>query len=75
LLYTPSGVQDENTIPDNEGRQSLSTFIYNKLPRRVKIEPNAINDYKVGARVEKVPDAIEHLAAGKVSGEAIVFSL
>ncbi|KAF9648259.1 GroES-like protein [Thelephora ganbajun] len=76
LIYTAFGVQDGNTVPDNEERQNLSAFIYNKLPGLVKegkIKPNAITKWEGG--LERVPDAIEHLAAGKVSGEKIVFSL
>jgi len=76
IIYTAFGVQDGNIIPNEEERKSLSTFIYNKLPGLVKegkIKPNVINKWEGG--LEKVPGAIEHLAAGKVSGEKIVLSL
>lgn len=76
MIYTAFGVRDESTISDEEERQSLSAFIYNKLPGLVKegkIKPNVITKWEGG--LEKVPDGIEHLATGKVSGEKIVFSL
>lgn len=76
MIYTAFGVESENTTPDDEERQSLSAFIYNKLPGLVKegkIKPNVITKWEGG--LERVPDAIEHLATGKVSGEKIVFSL
>lgn len=54
----------------------MSTFIYRKLPglvRAGKLRPNVITKWEGG--FEKVPDAIEYVAAGKVSGAKIVFSL
>ena len=76
LIYTAFGVQEGDCIPDDEERKSLSGFIYNKLPGLVKegkVKPNVITEWEGG--LEKVPDAIEHLATEKVSGEKIVFSL
>lgn len=73
LIYTAFGVQDEYTTSDDDERKSLSAFIYNKLPGLVKegkIKPNVITEWEGG--LEKVPDAIEYLATGKVSGEKIV---
>ena len=75
-LWLALGVQAENTIPDDKERETVSTFIYRKLPglvRAGKIKPNVITKWEGG--LEKVPDAIEYLAAGKVSGAKIVFSL
>ena len=76
LIYTAFGIQDGNTVTDDEERKHLSGFIYNKLPGLVKegkIKPNVITKWEGG--LDRVPDAIEYLAAGKVSGEKIVFSL
>ena len=76
LIYTAFGVQEGDCIPDDEERKNLSGFIYNKLPGLVKegkVKPNVITEWEGG--LEKVPDAIEHLATEKVSGEKIVFSL
>ena len=73
LIYTAFGVRDETTTSDDDERQTLSAFIYNKLPGLVKegkIKPNVITEWEGG--LEKVPDAIEYLATGKVSGEKIV---
>lgn len=75
-LWLALGVPAENTIPDDKEREVVSTFIYNKLPglvRERKTRPNAITKWEGG--LEKVPGAIEYLAAGKVSGAKIVFSL
>lgn len=76
IIYSAFGVQGRDSISDEEERKSLSSFIYNKLPGLVKegrIKPNVIKRWDGG--LEGVPDAIEHLAAGKVSGEKIVLSL
>ena len=76
LIYTAFGVQGGNTVADDEERKHLSGFIYDKLPGLVKegkIKPNVITKWDGG--LDRVPDAIEYLAAGKVSGEKIVFSL
>lgn len=75
LIYSAFGVRDEATVPNDAERRNLSNFIGNKLPglvREGKIKPNVITKWEGG--LEKVPDAIEYLAAGKVSGEKIVFS-
>ena len=76
IIFTALGVLDEIATPDDEERKTLSNFVYNKLPRLVKegkIRPNVITRWEGG--IEKVPEAIEYLATGKVSGEKIVLSL
>ena len=76
IIFTALGVLDEIATPDDEERKTLSNFVYNKLPGLVKegkIKPNVITKWEGG--IEKVPEAIEYLAAGKVSGEKIVLSL
>lgn len=76
IIYTAFGVKEGNLFPDDGERENLSSFIYDKLPglvRERKIKPNVITEWEGG--LERAPDAIEHLAAGKVSGEKIVLSL
>lgn len=76
LIYTAFGVWDGSTVLDGGERQNLPAFIYNKLPGLVReggIKPNGVTKWEEG--VGKVPDAIGHLAAGKVSGGKLVFGL
>lgn len=76
LIYTAFGVRGGSSVSNDDERRSLSAFVYNKLPalfEEGKIKPNVITKWEGG--LEKVPDGIEHLATGKVSGEKIVFSL
>ena len=74
-LWLAFGVQPR--IPYMMTRKvTVSTFIYSKLPglvRSRKIKPNVTTKWEGG--LEKVPDAIDYLAAGKVSGAKIVFGL
>ena len=76
MIYTAYGIREGNAVLDDEERENLSRFIYDKLPGLVKegkIKPNVITKWEGG--LEKVPDAIDHLAEGKVTGEKIVLSL
>ena len=68
LLYTALGVREANTIPDEEECKNLLVFVYGVLPglvREGKIKPNVITEW--GGGLEKVPDEVEHLAAGRPS--------